>query len=112
MFARDICTDGLWRFTPNLQLHEFEALLLAEPKALKHFYPDRADAVVELCNDISGLEPEEVNDGQFTAPSKRILHRIPDYDKVVAGTLVALEIGLATLRARCPHFGAWTRQRP
>ncbi|WP_083467665.1 DUF4276 family protein [Methylobacterium tarhaniae] len=106
-FYADISRDGLWRFTPNLQLHEYEALLLAEPEALIHFYPDRTDAVAALRAEIADLAPEAVNDGAETAPSKRILRYIPEYSKVVAGTLVAMEIGLPTLRARCPHFGAW-----
>ncbi len=106
-FKTDICDDTLWRFTPNLQLHEYESLLLAAPSALTHFYPNRANAVDALSADIAGLAPEEVNEGHETAPSKRIISHIPEYDKVVAGTLVAAEIGLLTLRARCPHFGAW-----
>jgi hypothetical protein len=106
-FRADVCDDSLWRFTPNLQLHEYEALLLAEPAALTHFYPNSANAVAALCADIAGLAPEAVNEGPQTAPSKRIVRHIPEYDKVVAGTLVAAEIGLPTLRARCPHFGAW-----
>ncbi len=109
-FRADICDDKLWRFTPNLQLHEYEALLLAEPAALTHFYPDRADAVAALCADIAGLAPEAVNESPQAAPSKRIVHHIPEYDKVVAGTLVALEIGLPILRDRCPHFDAWLKE--
>ena len=31
----------------------------------------------------------------------------PDYDENVAGPLLAEDIGLATLRERCPHFGEW-----
>ena len=106
-FRADICDDNLWRFTPNLQLYEYEALLLAEPTALTHFYPGRANAVTALCADVAGLAPEAVDAGRRTAPSTRSVHYIPEYDKVVAGTLVAVEIGLPTLRARCPHFDAW-----
>lgn len=106
-FHADICDDRLWRFTSNLQLHEYEALLLAAPEALIHFYPDRTDAVAALRADIGGLAPEAVNEGPQTAPSKRIIHHLPEYNKVVAGTLVAMEIGLPTLRACCPHFDAW-----
>lgn len=106
-FSDDISDDRLWRFTPHLQLHEYEALLLAAPEALTHFYPDRADAVAALRADIAGLAPEAVNEGPETAPSKRIIRHIPEYDKVVAGVVVAMEIGLPTLRAHCPHFHAW-----
>lgn len=106
-FHDDICTDQLWRFTPYLQLHEYEALLLADPAALLRLYPDRQDAIALLRQDIGDLAPEAVNEGPETAPSKRILRHLPEYAKVLAGTLVAMEIGLPTLRTRCPHFDAW-----
>jgi hypothetical protein len=108
-FGNDIRTDQLWRFTPNLQLHEYEALLLAEPDAFSSFYPERAAGITALKQDVGLLAPEDVNEGRETAPSKRIIRHIPEYDgaKVVAGTLVAATIGLSTLRARCPHFDAW-----
>jgi hypothetical protein len=56
--------------------------------------------------EIAGLAPKTVNEGPQTGPSKRIARHIPEYDKVVAGTLVAAENRLPTLRPRCPHFGA------
>jgi hypothetical protein len=106
-FADDILTDQYWRFTPYLQLYEYETLLLSEPDALLGFYPDRQAEVAALKADIAGLQPEEINDSPNTAPSKRILRFIPDYTKVIGGTLVADAIGLQNLRARCPHFHGW-----
>lgn len=108
-FGEDIRTDRLWRFTPYLQLHEYEALLLVDPDAFSSFYPDRIDGISALKQEVGALAPEEVNHGRETAPSKRIIRHIPEYEgaKVVAGTLIAETIGLATLRARCPHFDAW-----
>jgi len=51
--------------------------------------------------------PELINDGPDTAPSKRILKEIPEYDKVGAGVLVAEKIGLEILRKKCNHFAEW-----
>jgi hypothetical protein len=48
-----------------------------------------------------------INDGFETAPSKRILKEIPEYDKVTAGVSVAGKIGIETLRAKCRHFSEW-----
>ena len=35
---------------------------------------------------------------------------MPEYDKVLFGTLAMLEIGLDRIRAECPHFDGWMRQ--
>jgi hypothetical protein len=52
-----------------------------------------------------------VNDGENTAPSKRIIEVLPETEyaglKATAGPDIAEYIGMATLRARCPHFSAW-----
>lgn len=99
------------RFVPHLQLHEFEALLLADCRVLKAIFIEQADQVEELAKEISatGKPPESVNDGEFTAPSKRIIRHVPEYRprKASAGPEAAAKIGLVTLRRSCPHFHAW-----
>ena len=49
------------------------------------------------------------NDGERTAPSKRIGAEIPSYSdlKPIAGPLIALEIGLEKIREKCTHFREW-----
>ena len=42
------------------------------------------------------------------APSKRILRIVPEYDKVMFGNIIALEIGITTILEKCPRFRAWT----
>ncbi|HEY9419923.1 MAG TPA: DUF4276 family protein, partial [Thermoanaerobaculia bacterium] len=53
--------------------------------------------------------PELIDDGQDSAPSKRIIAEIPDYKdaKTVVGPQVAELIGLNVIRSKCPHFAAW-----
>jgi hypothetical protein len=53
--------------------------------------------------------PELINDGRHSAPSKRIILQIPDYEdaKTVVGPQRAELIGLDVIRAKCPHFNAW-----
>ncbi|WP_420847683.1 DUF4276 family protein [Natronosporangium hydrolyticum] len=51
--------------------------------------------------------PELVNDGVDTAPSKRISAALPRYSKTIDGPLCIQELGLAKLRATCPHLDAW-----
>jgi uncharacterized protein DUF4276 len=51
--------------------------------------------------------PELVNDGPETAPSKRLLRYWPTYVKTMDGPLAIAELGVAKLRAQCPHLDAW-----
>ena len=105
--AEDI---GDTRFIPYIQLYEFEALLLAEPQAFACRF-DRHEKQIEsltaLCKQYES--PELIDDGEQTAPSKRIGREIPEYlaAKPTAGPIIAAEIGLDTLRAKCPHFSEW-----
>lgn len=98
-------------FIPYIQLHEFEALLLAEPSKLADEFPEYEDHTQRLASLVASLggNPELVNDGEKTAPSKRIIAQIPAYKKAKAssGPKVAALIGLSTLRAKCRHFGSW-----
>ena len=66
--------------------------------------------IAELVKMMEGEDPELINDGQDTAPSKRILKKIPEYDKATAGVRIVGRIGLPTLRAKCPHFNEWLYQ--
>ena len=103
----DISDD---RFIPYLQLHEFEALLLSNPRELEAQFPDRRNEICRLIKMAASFEsPELINDGTDTAPSKRIIHEIPEYEsmKASAGPIVAEGIGLNILRSKCPHFGEW-----
>ena len=98
------------RFIPYIQLHEFEALLLADPQKLdSQFYEDSTgiQRLVQIANGF--MSPELIDDGPDSAPSKRIAEEIPEYprSKVSAGPITAERIGLHTLRTKCQHFDAW-----
>ena len=96
------------RLLPYIQLHEFEALILADPIHLETSHPEYRSGIHRLVETVSGFaSPEEINDGPETAPSKRIAREIPTYSKTVDGPIIAARIGLPTLRTKCPHFGAW-----
>ncbi len=98
------------RFVPYFQLHEFEALLLSDPQKLDSQFYDRSGGIRRLVDVVSTFDsPELVNDGNDTAPSKRITDVIPEYEgmKAAAGPIVAEKIGLSTLRLKCKHFGEW-----
>jgi len=96
-------------FIPYVQLHEFESLLLVDPDRLLGMYPDGKSGVRRLKEDIGNANPEEVNESYHTAPSKRIIKYLPDYEgqKAQVGPLVAEDIGITELRNKCPHFNEW-----
>ena len=96
-----------YRFIPYIQLHEFEALILVDPKALDWEYLEHDKPIKNLISMVGDQNPELINDDPQTAPSKRILHEIPEYDKVTAGVAVAGKIGLERLRKKCTHFNDW-----
>jgi len=95
------------RFIPYIQLHEFEALILADPAKLDWEYLEHDTPITNLCEMVGAQNPELINDGFETAPSKRILKEIPEYDKVTAGVSVAGKIGIETFRIKCRHFSEW-----
>ncbi len=105
-FARDI---GSAMFIPYIQLHEFEALLYSDLEKLAEFYVGAEPAVKKLAGTVKGIPPEHIDEGQQTAPSKRIIRHIPEYAKTksTGGVFVAGKIGLPTIKNACEHFRAW-----
>jgi hypothetical protein len=95
------------RFIPYVQMHEFEAILFSDPNRLSESLgrSDLSDRFVAIREAFSC--PEEINDNEQTAPSKRILAICPDYKKVIDGTVAAGKIGLSSIRDECPHFNEW-----
>lgn len=95
-----------WRFYPYIQLHEFEAVLFSSDKGfLKYF--DEEDAL-QLQGIVNAYDnPEDINSSPEGAPSKRILRIVPEYDKVMYGNILAMEIGIIPILKKCPRFRAW-----
>lgn len=99
------------RLLPYLSVHEFEALVLADPDALARSMPEaRPESLDELRDLLADRSPEEINDGETTHPSARLAAWLPRYRKTLHGPTVTARIGLARLRTACPHFDGWLRQ--
>ncbi len=95
------------RFIPLVQMHEFEALLFSDCAAFaRGVGRSSLGGKLQEIRDAFG-SPEEINDSPQTAPSKRVESLMPGYQKPLYGALAALEIGLPTIRAECPHFATW-----
>jgi hypothetical protein len=96
------------RFVPYVQVHEFEALLFADPAKFAVAYPGRPALLSRLLQIRQQFpSPEHIDEGDQTAPSKRIQSVLPEYQKVAAGVVVAEAIGIEAMRRECKHFAAW-----
>jgi hypothetical protein len=98
------------RFVPYLQLHEFEALILSDPTKFDVRFIEHQKGIQALIVECSSYQsPELIDDNETTAPSKRIIAKIPDYEgsKHSAGPLIAKQIGLTAIRQKCSHFDSW-----
>ena len=100
---------GDTRFIPYIQLHEFEALLFCSNKGFEYYYDitiyNKTKEIVD-----SFANPEDINSSPQTAPSKRLLSIKPDYDKVIEGNLIVMEVGINSILEKCPRFKAWVKK--
>lgn len=98
------------RFIPYIQLHEFEGLLFASKDGFE-FLPDLKQASLKsLLLAVNEKEnPEELNDGELTAPSKRLEQLIPGFDKnkPFYGGLIAEVNTINAVLDRCLRFKTW-----
>ena len=97
------------RFIPYIQLHEFEALLFSSNKGFENYFSQK-DAQKTLQIIESFDNPEDINTSPEGAPSKRLLSIKENYDKVIEGNLIALEIGINDIITKCPRFRSWVER--
>jgi hypothetical protein len=97
-------------FLPFLALHEFEAWLFSSRDELPNTLTQPQKRLDFAAIRDSFDDPEQINENPQTAPSKRIAQLFPGYRKVLHGPVAAKRIGMAAIRAECPHFDAWYRE--
>lgn len=98
------------RFIPFLQLHEFESYLFCGVAHFAFFFDNANSQISALQKIVDEVQsPELIDEGQQTAPSKRIIAQFPQYNdlKTTVGPQMAERIGLENIRSKCPHFNAW-----
>jgi hypothetical protein len=96
------------RFIPYIQLHEFEGLLFSDIEKIHEVMKvnkDKRFELVEISEEFNN--PELINQGSDTAPSKRLSNLYPGYDKITNGAIIASKIGLSEIRRKCSHFNEW-----
>jgi hypothetical protein len=94
------------KFIPHIQLHEFEALVFSDFSCFESLYESN-ELDSEQLNVLCQQNPETINNGTATAPSKRLKRHIPAYDKVNDGVELLKLIGLNKIRSKCLHFNDW-----
>jgi hypothetical protein len=101
-----------YRFIPYIQLHEFEGLLFSNKDVFDDNFEEGEFSDYNYLKDTIAQfdNPEMINDGKTTAPSKRLSKIINGYQKTVHGSLLADEIGLHKIREKCPRFNRWIEQ--
>ena len=106
---QDISETLLYRFIPYLQLHEFEGLLFNNIQIfLDLFSKNELVGLEELEKTFAAYDnPEMINNGQDSAPSKRLVRIIKGYNKTLNGHYFAEAIGISNIRAKAPRFNHW-----
>lgn len=98
-------------FVPYIQLHEFEALLFSDISKIVDRFPKQKRTITNLQKVLDGCNgnPELVNTGRTTAPSKRITAVVGEgrYHKVQDGVNIACRIGIDVMMNKCRHFKEW-----
>lgn len=96
------------RFIPYIQLHEFESLLFASNEGFKIIPEIPANNRALLAQAVQDYDnPEHLNDGASTAPSKRLELLIPGYQKTLHGPLIADFVTIEKMLERCVRFRNW-----
>lgn len=94
------------RFIPYMAMHEFEAMLFADPAVLAQaLYVGERDVkgIIRECNG----NVEEIDDSPQTASSKRLEGLYPRFKKTTTGISILKTIGLPGIRKECPLFDEW-----
>lgn len=95
------------RFIPFLALHEFEAWLFSAPDAVEaHFGKGHLANRLRSAVQQAGA-PELINHGADTHPKARLRSLVSAYKETSDGPTLLEKIGIAAVRAACPHFGSW-----
>lgn len=93
-------------FIPYLQQHELEALMFAARDGFELVIDD-VSQLAEIDTILKEYpNPEDINHGEETAPSKR-MQRIFNYDKTGDSELIFEMLGIEIILEKCPRFRHW-----
>jgi hypothetical protein len=102
---------GNYRFLPFFTLHEIEAWLFCGPDVVGKGRREGAALAAEMRAIASAAGgPEGINGGRDTHPKSRLMDLLQQrggYSETGDGVGWLGAIGLAKIRAQCPHMSAW-----
>ncbi|RUM46740.1 MAG: hypothetical protein DSY80_01670 [Desulfocapsa sp.] len=95
------------RFIPYVAVHEFEAMLFSDVDLLSVKLNINKEQVEQVLAEYG--EPEAINNNPETAPSKRLDGWSVNgkFPKTTTGIVIARQIGIPTIREKCPLFDDW-----
>jgi len=96
-------------FLPYIQRHEFETLLFSNLDGFAALDMDEKSLAQLERIEQEYPNPEDINGGAETAPSKRLDH-IFNYEKAADSFTILSSIPIDTIRAKCPRFNRWVAQ--
>ncbi|MGR4859838.1 DUF4276 family protein [Bacteroides pyogenes] len=93
-------------FLPYIQRHEIEALMYTNMDGF-NIVVDYETQLNELQDIIDSYpNPEDINGGLETSPSKRLMKIFP-YEKTTDGVMILEALSIDDIRAKCPRFNEW-----
>lgn len=96
-------------FLPYIQRHEFETLLFSSMDGFTAMDMETKSLVRLESIEQEYDNPEDINGGAETAPSKRLGH-IFNYEKTADSFIMLSAIPIDTIRAKCPRFNRWVQR--
>jgi hypothetical protein len=101
-------TLDMRKFLPYIQMHEFEGLLFSDVEAFRLLNDIQDEHIEKLKVTRKAFNtPEDINNSKETSPSHRLTDLKIGYNKVEFGPILAMAIGLPTIRKECPRFNKW-----
>ena len=93
---------------PYVQQHEYESLLFSNVQVFQYVDGWNESTRQQMEEIVCQNRPEDIDDGEDTAPLKRILRVFGShYNKYEIGPLLAEFIGVDRIRCECPFFDEW-----
>lgn len=93
-------------FLPYIQRHEIESLMYTNMEGF-NIVVDSQKHLNELQRIIDSYpNPEDINGGAETAPSKRLMRIFP-YEKTTDGEMILEALEINDIRDKCPRFNEW-----
>ncbi len=97
---------GCQNFIPYISMHEYEAIYFSNPSVFSVYSPGDVGKAQKILQKFGG-NPEAINGGETTAPSKRIKKFEPRYRKKSGAKELLKNLTIPDISNKCHHFSGW-----